>query len=66
LKLAPRRGAKFGFFSGLSFAVVTPINNWLQDEPISGESILVGSIFAFCMFGIIGTLTDKIGSEIGD
>ncbi len=46
--------------------MVTPINNWLQDEPISGESILVGSIFAFCMFGIIGTLTDKIGSEIGD
>jgi hypothetical protein len=59
------RGAKFGGGTALIFAIITPINNLIRDEPIVLESIVTGSIFAFFVFGLIGTFTDKIGSETG-
>lgn len=41
-------------------------NHLIRQETINATEIVAGSILAFCLFGIIGTFTDKIGSEIGD
>jgi hypothetical protein len=66
MKLNLARGTKIDALTAICFAAVTPINNFLRDEPIIVGSILTGSVFAFCVFGLIGTFTDKIGSEVGD
>ncbi len=66
MKLNLQRGAKAGAVSGVTFAVLTPINNWLQHQNTTSEKLVVGSVFAFLFFGLIGAFTDKIESEIGD
>jgi thiamine transporter ThiT len=60
------RGIKAGAVSGIFFAVLMPVNNWLQNQTTSSDKLIVGSVFAFLFFGLIGTFTDKIESEIGD
>ena len=66
MRVHPVRGAKVGALSALCFAVVTPLNNLIRSEPIAWGSVISGSVFAFFLFGVIGTFTDKIGSEVGD
>jgi xanthine/uracil permease len=66
VKLQLRRGAKVGAFGAFSFAVIAPINAIIRDQPIDSSKLLVGSVFAFIFFGLIGTLTDKLGPEVGD
>jgi hypothetical protein len=56
----------FGGSSGISFAMITSINNWLRGEEIVQSKLWVGSTFALVVFGIVGTFTGKIGSEFGD
>ena len=60
------RGIRLGTGTALLFSVVTPINNWLRHEPVSLDKILVGSACVFLLSGLFGTLTDKIGSDVGD
>jgi RsiW-degrading membrane proteinase PrsW (M82 family) len=61
-----KRGAKFGALSAVGFAVVIPLNQLLRSEPVSSNSTVVGTVFAFILFGVIGSLTDRIGSDFGD
>lgn len=61
-----RRGAKLAARSAICFAIMIPLNQWLRSEPVDGSATIVGAVFAFCVFGIIGTLTDKIGSDFGE
>jgi len=60
------RGIKSGVAGGITFAILMPVNNWLQHQNTTSDKLIVGSVFAFLFFGLIGTFTDKIESEIGD
>ena len=60
------RGVKFGGVSAICFAVVTPINNLIRHEPMVVATILSGSALIFCLSGVVGTFTDKWGSDVGD
>ncbi len=62
----PMRGLKIGVISGLLFFVVTPLNNLLRHEAVIWTKVLVGSLFVFCLVGLIGVFTDKVGGEVGD
>ena len=62
----PVRGLKLGAGSAVMFAIFTPLNHWLRDEPIYLRKVIVGTVLAFILFGIIGMFTKKFGSEIGD
>jgi hypothetical protein len=55
-----------GAVGGLLFSVVTPLNNLLRHEAVVWTEAVVGSLFTFCFFGLIGVFTDKIGGEVGD
>ena len=66
MTLEPVRGVKFAASSALAFAIVTPINNYVRSEPVAIERIVIGAVFAFLFFGLVGTLTGKLGSEVGE
>ncbi len=66
MKFNPMRGAKTGLGTALAFAIVTPINSLIRHEPIIVSSIATGAVFALCLFGVIGGLTERIGGEVGD
>ena len=66
MTLNPLRGAKFGASSALLVPIVMSINHYIKGEKIILGSLVIGTIFAFFFFAAIGTLTDKIGSEVSD
>jgi hypothetical protein len=66
MNLNPIRGAKFGASSALLFPVAVALNNYLKGEKIVVGSLVVGTIFAFLFFGLVGTFTDKVGSDVSD
>lgn len=66
MKLAPARGLKFGGLSALSFVGVSLINNYIMAKDLSAELLIGQAIFVFVVFAIIGTLTDRLGSDFGE
>ena len=66
MNVNPSRGAKTGALTAVGFATVAPINNLLHHEAVDVSRLLVGSAFAFIVFGLIGTFSAKIGTEVGD
>ncbi len=60
------RGLKFGGGSAIAFGIVTAINKHIQDEVVTAKLLLGWMAFAFVFFAIVGTLTDKIGSDFGE
>jgi hypothetical protein len=61
-----RRGLKFGAMSAAFFPGILPINNYLRSDPTTWSEVLVGTLVAFVFFATIGSLTDKIGSDVGE
>ena len=66
MKLNFAHGAKFGALSAICFAMVITINKHVRGEDVTAELIVGWSAFALLFFGLIGTLTDKIGSDFGE
>lgn len=66
MRLNVRRGVKFGAMSAAFFPVLLPLNNYLRGDPTTWSEVLVGTLFAFVFFGAIGSLTDKVGSDVGE
>jgi hypothetical protein len=66
MRAAPLRGAEFGAATAAVFAIVTPVNNLIHQEQIEWSAVVTGSVFAFFLFGLIGTFSHELGSDIGD
>ena len=66
MKLNPARGLRFGGLSALSFGVLTLANNYIMAKELSGALLIGQVIFVFVLFAIIGTLTDRLGSDFGE
>lgn len=65
MKLDIRRGIKFGAMSAAFFPAVLPINNYIRGNQATWSEVLIGTLAAFVFFAGIGTLTDKVGSDVG-
>ena len=65
MNVDPIRGVKLGAGGAIAFAIVTPINRLLQHEPVVVFQLLVGIVFAFIFFGVIGTFR-TMGADVGD
>ncbi len=65
MKLNVRRGVKFGAMSAAFFPALMPINNYFRGDQTTWSEVVIGTVFAFVFFAIIGSLTDKVGSEVG-
>ena len=61
-----RRGIKFGAMSAAFFPAILPINNYIRGDETTWSEVLIGTLFAFVFFAVIGSLTDKVGSDVGE
>jgi len=66
MKLNIKRGLVYGSASALCFAAVSPFNQYMRGEPIAWNEVWVGTVVAGFFCGLLFTLTDKFGSDVGD
>ena len=65
MRLDVRRGVKFGAMSAAFLPGILPLNNYIRGEQTTWSEVLVGTLFAFVFFALIGSITDKVGSDVG-
>lgn len=66
MKFNIRRGIRFGAMSAAFLPIILPINNYIRGDQTTWSEVLIGTLFAFAFFTGIGSLTDKVGSDVGD
>ena len=66
MTISLRRGVKFGALSAVLIPLIIPINAYFRGETITWEDIVVGTLAAFVFFTVMGTLTGRVGNDIGE
>ena len=66
MTISLRRGVKFGALSAALIPLIIPINAYFRSETVTWEDIVVGTLAAFVFFTVMGTLTGRVGNDIGE
>jgi hypothetical protein len=64
--LQPLQGIKHGANGSICFFATIMLNSLIRSEQIVLKNVVVGTVFVFFFFGLIGMFTDKFGIDVGD